>query len=534
LKKNLPVTQQEQPFPSGRYIVSRTDLKGAITHVNDTFVTLSGFERGELVGRNHNVVRHPDMPTQAFANLWATLKAGLPWRGIVKNRCKNGDHYWVDALIVPVRKNDETIGYMSVRTQPDREQVRQAEQQYRQLTESGKPLPGPDKAGISLRGRLIGLAVALVVLQLISNALELLGGAGIAWLAHLLGAGGVLAGMLLVFWQHQTLKGVENATRLMDRIAQGNLTDAIPTGHRDELGKMYNAMTAMQAHLKVMLAEIDEAGERIKRDVSQLEDEMNVIYQESSQQSESVSHIAASVEELSAAAREVAAGADATAHAVQESRDVLSGVVTQMRDGREASRRVVETVERASDTICHLSEAVQQIGKVSNGIKEIAEQTNLLALNAAIEAARAGEAGRGFAVVADEVRKLAERAGAQTGEINHTVDDIQTVTQSALSAMEQAGRQVDDAEQAMSHSDQGLAQVAEKEDAMHVMAHRIASAAAEESQTTGGIATHLARISDGIGDNVAHVENARQRTINLSRIADELRTLIGYFHFDRS
>jgi aerotaxis receptor len=532
LKKNLPVTQQEQPFPSGRYIVSRTDLKGVITHVNDTFVTLSGFERSELIGRSHNIVRHPDMPVQTFANLWATLKAGLPWQGLVKNRCKNGDHYWVNALIVPVRKNDATIGYMSVRTEPDREQVRQAEQLYRQLTESGKSLPGPDRAGISLRVRLIGLAVALVALQLISSALELLGGAGISWLTQLLGAGGLLAGMLLVFWQHQTLNGMENVTRLMDRIAQGNLTDAIPVGHRDELGKMYNAMIAMQAHLKVMLAEIDEAGERILRDVSQLEDKTNVIYQESSQQSESVSHIVTSVEELSGAVQEIAAGAEATAHAVQESRDVLSGVAAQMRDGREASRRVVEAVEHAGTTIGHLSEAVQQIGKVSIGIKEIAEQTNLLALNAAIEAARAGEAGRGFAVVADEVRKLAERAGGQAGEISHTVEGIQTITREALSAMEQAGHQVDDAEQAMSHSDQGLAQVAEKEDAMHVMAQRIASAAAEESETTGGIATHLTRISNGIRDNVEHVENARQRTINLSRIADELRTLIAYFRFD--
>jgi aerotaxis receptor len=297
---------------------------------------------------------------------------------------------------------------------------------------------------------------------------------------------------------------------------------------------MYNAMTTMQAHLKVMLAEIDEAGERIRGNASQLEGEMDVIYQESLQQAESVRHIAVSVEELSSAAKEVAAGADATAHAVQESRDVLSEVVTQMHDGREASRRVVATVDHASGIIRRLSEAVQQIGRVSTGIKEIAEQTNLLALNAAIEAARAGEAGRGFVVVADEVKKLAERAGVQTGEIGHTVEGIQSVTRKALSAMEQAGHQVDEAEQAMDQSDQGLMQVSAKEDAMHVMAQRIASAAAEESQGTEGIATHLARISSGIGDNVAHVESVRQRTVSLARIADELRTLIGYFHLNRS
>jgi aerotaxis receptor len=532
LKKNFPVTQKEQPFPSGHYIVSRTDLKGVITQVNDTFVKLSGFAQEELLGVSHNIVRHPDMPEQAFASLWATLKAGLPWRGIVKNRCKNGDHYWVDALIVPVRKNDVTIGYMSVRTEPYREQIRATEALYKTLNETGKPLPALGRAPISLRGKLMSLAVLLVVLQIIANLLELFGGAGIAWFAHILGGCGVLAGMLLVFWQHQTLKGVENVTRLMDHIAQGNLTDTVPIGHRDELGKMYDAMTTMQAHLKVMLAEIDEAGERIKRDSRQLENEMNTLYQESSQQSESVGHIAANVEELSSAAKEVAVSAGNTANAVRESRDVLADVTVRMRDGRGASRRVVEAVEHAGETIRHLSESIQQIGKVSSGIKEIAEQTNLLALNAAIEAARAGEAGRGFAVVADEVRKLAERAGTQTSEISHTVEAIQSVTQEALSAMKQAGAQVDEAEQAMNHSDQGLAQISEKEDAMQALAQHIAHAATEESQSTEDIATHLARILGGIEDNVEHVENVRQRTANLARIADDLRALIAYFCFN--
>ena len=536
MKKNLPVTQVEVPFPKGAYIVSKTDLKGVLTHVNDTFVEVSGFQREELIGQSHNVVRHPDMPPQTFANLWETVKAGLPWQGIVKNRCKNGDHYWVDALVVPVRKNDQTIGYMSVRTCPSRAQVRAAEQLYAQLNGSGKPLPKPGAPGLALRTRLTGLAILLVVLQLCSNFLGLFGGGSqlATWVGHGLGVSGILAGLLLVRWQGQTLEGVEQATRLMDHIAQGDLTDTIPNHRRDELGQMAHAMIAMQAHLKVMLAEIADAAQRIKGGSGHLEGEMGTIHGEFTQQSESVSHIAAEVDELSTAARQVATGAQDTASAVNESRAALEDAVKRMLEGRQASRLVVDTVQRASQTMRQLFESILQIGVVSRGIREISEQTNLLALNAAIEAARAGEAGRGFAVVADGVRKLAERTSSQTSEISRTVAEIQSVTQEALTAMEQAGGQVDEADQAMDRSDEGLAQVASRGEAMSVLAQQIAQAAAAESRSTEDIARHLARILDGIEGNVAHLESAHHRTQDLTQVADGLRSLISYFRYIRN
>lgn len=141
MKQNLPVTQQEKPFIKGKYIVSKTDLKGAITYANDAFIEMSGFTHEELIGKNHNLVRHPDVPPQAFADFWANLKEDRPWRGIVKNRAKNGDHYWVDALVVPVRKDNQTIGYMSVRTEPTRRQIEAAEAVYQALNASGKAIP---------------------------------------------------------------------------------------------------------------------------------------------------------------------------------------------------------------------------------------------------------------------------------------------------------------------------------------------------------------------------------------------------------
>ncbi len=157
MKVNLPVTQREKPFPVGRYIVSRTDTKGIITYANDAFIELSGFSREELLGKNHNIVRHPDMPPQAFEDLWRTVKAGLPWRGIVKNRAKDGDHYWVDAFVVPMIENGQIVGYMSVRSQPTREDISAAEALYQQLNQSKKPLDTspPWWKRISIRARLI-------------------------------------------------------------------------------------------------------------------------------------------------------------------------------------------------------------------------------------------------------------------------------------------------------------------------------------------------------------------------------------------
>ena len=135
MRTNLPVTQQEFVMPEGMTIVSCTDLKGRITYVNADFLTASGFAEHELMGKAHNIVRHPDMPEGAFADLWRTLEAGRPWTGLVKNRRKNGDFYWVVANATPLLEGGKVRGHMSVRTRPTREQVAFAEDLYRRIRE---------------------------------------------------------------------------------------------------------------------------------------------------------------------------------------------------------------------------------------------------------------------------------------------------------------------------------------------------------------------------------------------------------------
>ena len=166
MKQNLPVTSRHTDIPPGITLVSKTDLKGVITYANEAFVNASGYALDELLGHSHNIVRHPDMPCAAFEDMWHTLKSGKPWRGIVKNRCKGGGYYWVDACVVPIQRNDQVIGYMSVRKHATTSAIDAAQARYRDMTAgTSKPQPRlPDWLGIRTGMRAGSLFVALLML----------------------------------------------------------------------------------------------------------------------------------------------------------------------------------------------------------------------------------------------------------------------------------------------------------------------------------------------------------------------------------
>jgi len=138
MKINMPVTNVEYSLKESDSIVSKTDLNGLITHINEDFLRVSGFTKEELIGAPHNIVRHPDMPPEAFADMWKALKEVRPWTGMVKNRCKNGDFYWVLANVTPYYENAQLAGYLSMRSKPSREQINAADAAYR-LFQKGKP-----------------------------------------------------------------------------------------------------------------------------------------------------------------------------------------------------------------------------------------------------------------------------------------------------------------------------------------------------------------------------------------------------------
>ena len=187
MKINMPVTQHEIELSDTDLIVSKTDLKGQITYINEDFIRISGFTEDELVGFAHNVVRHPDMPVEAFEDLWATLKAGRPWVGMVKNRCKNGDFYWVVAHVTPVIEKGQTTGYLSIRRKASSSQIKEAEAVYALFREGKaggrkivngqvkKPSPltalGDRLAGLSLATRAAMAAILALTVTLGVGAL---------------------------------------------------------------------------------------------------------------------------------------------------------------------------------------------------------------------------------------------------------------------------------------------------------------------------------------------------------------------------
>lgn len=137
MKINMPVTNSEVMFDESTFMVTKTDVKGIISYANQSFIDISGFSEAELVGASHNIVRHPDMPAEAYADMWLNLKAGKPWSGLVKNRTKTGDYYWVVANVAPIFSNGHVSGFLSVRRKPSRQQIEAATAAY-SLFKDGK------------------------------------------------------------------------------------------------------------------------------------------------------------------------------------------------------------------------------------------------------------------------------------------------------------------------------------------------------------------------------------------------------------
>ena len=168
MRNHGSITDREVSLSTNDEIVSSSDVKGTILFCNETFCKISGFSRDELINQPHNILRHPHMPEAVFAEFWRTLKADKPWMGIVKNRCKNGDHYWVDAYITPVHEHGQCVGYESVRVKADRDRVARAEAVYRRIQQGQTIHPVWEKLWGSWSNGLVMALISFVLMALIS------------------------------------------------------------------------------------------------------------------------------------------------------------------------------------------------------------------------------------------------------------------------------------------------------------------------------------------------------------------------------
>lgn len=520
----------ERKFAENATLVSVTNLDGVIQYANRDFIVISGYSEDELVGANHNLVRHEDMPKAAFADLWATVKADKPWQGFVKNKCKNGDYYWVDAYVTPVFENGVKIGYQSVRSCPTRHQVEKAEALYRELRNNpSKSLPKPNflsQLTLATKVRsIVALAfVTFITTQWSEGQLFSLDAAHIAsnlWILFLFA-------MLLHVINGDVVKRIDRLTKILKRISTGDLTERIEILKRDEIGEAVMTAKMLQGRLKAVIGRFGESSHDLVVATDVLIETSHTTKESMNIQRTETELVATAMNEMSSTVAEIAQNTSRTSELAAKAYTAAQNGKAMVSDTRETILELSDSLTTISDSISKLASECQQIRDITDSINDISDQTNLLALNAAIEAARAGEAGRGFAVVADEVRTLASRTQESTVEIDTMIEKLQQGSKEAVHAVEGGMQRVMASVEQIQSTESAFTEIVESVTDVNDMNMQIATAAEEQSsvaeemnQNVSSISTQSYKTADSVAELEIKVEELTKMSQSLKLQLDQ-------------
>ncbi len=521
MRTNLPVTTREYPFPAGETLVSTTDLKGRIVYCNPAFIEVSGYAKDELLGQPHNLIRHPDMPEEAFRDMWDTIAAGLPWSALVKNRRKNGDFYWVMANVTPLLEGDRPVGYMSVRTLPTRPQVQEAEALYTTLRaeKQNGVLIHRLQQGRVVRATPLGRLASLLQPGLAGKmGLLALGLSGSGFLAAVLAGAtpspqglllGTLALGLLSLGGARLLHGLtvaplDKLIRFTNRMAAGDLTQTLAVDRHDAIGTLGRGLNQLNVNLMSIVRDARSEVANMRNATREIAAGNHDLSARTESQASSLEETAASMEQITGTVRQ---SADSAREAEQ-----LAGQTTAI------TQRSSAAVDRVTTTMREISGSAQRITEIIGVIDGIAFQTNILALNAAVEAARAGEQGRGFAVVASEVRALAQRSSNAAREIKQLIE-------SSTQKVDEGSRLSDEARATMTEALGAVQRVG-------TLIQEISHGAREQLSGISQVNEAVAQMDTITQQNAALVEELAASASSLEQQAETVQSTVAIFRID--